>query len=105
MKTAEKYQKSRVRKYGIAIEKFGPFQRQLQIFKTEQGRQQILQCCKSQLKLAGNPCGGGIPECIQIDTEMDDLSDLMDYNLLAMGKWPILRDLLFRFRPGIAQIR
>ena len=82
MKIAEKYKKSRIRKYGLTIEKFGPFQRQLQIFKTEQGRLQLLSCCKNQINPSGNPCGGGIEECIQIDKEMDNLFDLFSYNLI-----------------------
>ncbi len=71
MKLAERYKASRIKKYGAAVETFAPFQRQLHVFKTEQGRQAILACCRSQLKLAGNDCGGGIPECIKIDEEMD----------------------------------
>ena len=65
MKVAEKYEKSTIKKYGIAVQNFGPFQRQLQVLKSEQGRLQILQCCKANIQLCGNRCGGGIPECIQ----------------------------------------
>ena len=84
MKLAEQWEKLQIKRFGIVATSFGPFNRMISHLQTETGRMQIMSCASSNVRLSDNPCGGGLPACVQIVAVI-----LLNFDSLHPG--PLLR--------------